>query len=281
MERWTDSLVGKIKGGLFGDENYSGPNGLPKVEVRPLVALVRELVRVGEENWYPYAFSREPLNGRFDDDLRRDLMQRSISCGRDLACECRQRYGKWHPQALAEELGVSVNHPSVPQGGDRVLFAEFLEPDTINLYRDGLDKCREVLRDEELRQLIGSVSVVSNILLAHELFHVFEMRRGDELWTNSYRFDIIRLTKRIAYNARISVLGEIAAMAFAKEACGISYSPYVLDVLLTYGYSPEASCALYDDMASRLGLGSEPRLPESGEDAGGDGPPGDRIRDGS
>lgn len=280
MERWTDSFVGKIKEGLFGDENYSGPNDLPKVAVRPLAALVRELVKVGEEDWYPYAFSREPLNGRFDDDLRRDLMRRSISCGRDLACECRQSYGRWHPRALAEELGVSVNRPSVPQSSDRVLFAEFLEPDTINLYRDGLDKCREMLRGEELRQLIGSVSVVSDILLAHELFHVFEMRRGDELWTNSYRSDIIRFTKRITYNARISVLGEIAAMAFAKEACGISYSPYVLDVLLTYGYSPEASCALYDDMASRLDLGSEYRSPESGEDVGGDGPPGDCIRDG-
>jgi hypothetical protein len=37
-------------------------------------------------------------------------------------------------------------------------------------------------------------------------------------------------------------------MAFAKQFVGISYSPYVMDVFLVYGYNPEEASGLYEEI---------------------------------
>ena len=51
----------------------------------------------------------------------------------------------------------------------------------------------------------------------------------------------------------IIALSEIAAMAFAQAVTGIPYSPYVMDVFLVYGYSPEEASGLYEEMMAYAG----------------------------
>lgn len=64
----------------------------------------------------------------------------------------------------------------------------------------------------------------------------------------------------VKHSSTVMVLGEIAAMAFAKALTGIRFSPYVLDAFLVYGYSPEAASGLYEEMMEKSGR--TPRLPE-------------------
>ena len=52
-----------------------------------------------------------------------------------------------------------------------------------------------------------------------------------------------------------------AAMAFAREITGISYSPYVMDVFLVYGYNPEEASGLYEEIMEYAGKIA--RLPEA------------------
>lgn len=68
-------------------------------------------------------------------------------------------------------------------------------------------------------------------------------------------------TQAAANRSGVSVLGEIAAMSFAKTLTGIPYSPYVMDAFLVYGYSPEAASGLYEEMMEKTGR--TPRLPEA------------------
>ena len=42
-------------------------------------------------------------------------------------------------------------------------------------------------------------------------------------------------------------------MAFAQAVTGIPYSPYVMDVFLVYGYSPEEASGLYEEMMAYAG----------------------------
>jgi len=49
-------------------------------------------------------------------------------------------------------------------------------------------------------------------------------------------------------------------MSFAREITGLSYSPYILDVFLVYGYNPEEASGLYEEMMEYAGKIS--RLPE-------------------
>ena len=60
--------------------------------------------------------------------------------------------------------------------------------------------------------------------------------------------------KPFSNRSRILALSEMAAMAFAKEMTGIRWSPYVLDVLLIYGYNKEAACALYEEILEAAGI---------------------------
>ena len=60
-------------------------------------------------------------------------------------------------------------------------------------------------------------------------------------------------------DSRIIALSEIAAMAFARELTGLPYAPYVMDVFLVYGYSPEEASGLYEEMM--MYAGKEPCAP--------------------
>lgn len=250
MERWSDSFIGTLKQGLFGDSSYTP--GAPAVEAESvsLERVVCDLCPVAEVDWFLYAFSREPLNGRLTDELRLGLMRDAIACGQEQARAHAERFGTSHPEVIAGRMGVAVERPAMPQSLDRVLFAEFVEPDTINVFQDGIDRAGALLRDERVSAQLGGVGTVANVLLAHELFHVVELRAGRTFWTPSYRFDLTRGRGPLRYHGRLVSLSEIAAMAFARELVGVAWSPYVLDCVLTYAYSPETAYALYDEMRS-------------------------------
>ena len=46
-----------------------------------------------------------------------------------------------------------------------------------------------------------------------------------------------------------------AGMEFARCLTGITFTPYVLDVLMMYGYDKEAATALYEEIAAFAGNG--------------------------
>lgn len=51
-------------------------------------------------------------------------------------------------------------------------------------------------------------------------------------------------------------------MAFAREITGIPYAPYVMDVFLVYGYSPEEASGLYEEMMEFAGRKACPSVEE-------------------
>ncbi|MFR7889351.1 MAG: hypothetical protein ACLU4B_13015 [Bilophila wadsworthia] len=87
-----------------------------------------------------------------------------------------------------------------------------------------------------------------------------EEKYKKEIWTRTYKIELWA-PKPLHNRSGVSVLGEIAAMSFAKALTGISYSPYVMDAFLVYGYSPEAASGLYEEMMEKTGR--TPRLPEA------------------
>ena len=73
-----------ITDGLFGKQRpvrYERPH----FKVRPLVRMLQDLTSIPIEDMYAYAFSREPLNGKFDDGQRKSWMKQAVCCGREYA----------------------------------------------------------------------------------------------------------------------------------------------------------------------------------------------------
>lgn len=251
-------LLQPIADGLFGKQK---PYHMQKeqVIVRPVGMIVADLCRLSDDDWAKYAFSREPLNGKFSDAQRLDLTRQAMACGREYAKRLVAEHGMRDPEKLAKKLGMKVDYPLMPQSTERVLFAEFREPNTIHIYMDGVNKGKVLLAEPGVHHALSGQLDISKLLLGHELFHFVEETYKKEIWTRTYKIELWKVGP-VRNTSAIMVLGEIAAMAFTQELNCIRYSPYVMDAFLVYGYSPQAASALYEEMMTFAGRA--PRLPE-------------------
>lgn len=247
-----------IAQGLFGKQQpvrYDRPH----FKVRSVELMLEDLTAIPPVEWDQYAFSREPLKGRIPNDKRRSYMEKAMACGVEYAEKMHALYGSSDPDVLAEKMGMEVTRPEMPEKADRVLFAEFREPNKIHIYVDALKKCRRFEERPEVARLLGGLDI-GKLLLAHELFHSVEERYKSEIYTHTEKIRLWKLGP-VHNDSHIIALGEIAAMSFAQHLLGIPYSPYVMDMFLVYGYSPEEASGLYEEMMELSGR--VPRQPES------------------
>ena len=235
----------------------------------PVRQMAEQLLMLSDEQLGRYAFLHEPLKGKFDTEQKNNYIRLANECGQQTANEMRsllqQQAGTTAltieelPSAIAEELGISIKEESVPCGDGHVIFAQFVEPDQVMVFSDCLDRLNELVRREQMDDLFSGIEF-RNVLLAHELFHAVEHRQKDHIFTQTEK---IELWKRPFSNkSTILALSEMAAMAFAREICCLSFSPYVLDVLLIVQYSLEAACALYEEIRTAADV---PLITQTGE----------------
>jgi len=224
----------------------------PPVVIRPAGMIVEDLCQIEDMEWAKYAFSREPLSGKFDDAARNDLMQKAFECGEKAAQECIAQYETSDPQEIAKAMGLKVSYPMTPQDGGRVLFAEFYPPSEVCIYMDAVERANALFKKQGVREALGNVKI-PNILLSHELFHFIEDQQVDEIWTKTYKIELWKIGP-IRNRSRIVVLSEIAAMGFCKELNKLPYTPYVMDAFLVYGYSSDLASRLYEEMMRHAGF---------------------------
>lgn len=241
-----DQLLKPVAAGLFGKQELRRYER-PRYTIRPLAGMLRDLAAIEPVDWYRYAFSREPLNGRFDDRKRREWMVKCLDCGCAYAQRMADEYQTRDPQAMAAAMGMEVSYPEFPEKTDRVLFAEYRKPNRISIYIDAVKKTGQLLAAPDVGEILTGTLDIGRLLLAHELFHSIEERFQDVIFTKTEK---VRLWSLGVFHNDSTVIAfsEIAAMGFAGELMGISYSPYLMDVFLVYGYSPEEASGLYEEM---------------------------------
>lgn len=239
--------------GLFG-KHEARAYERPHFPLRPLDRMLRDLAAIPAVEWDRYVFSREPLNGKFNDRQRRDWMERALACGREYAGKVMEEYGGSDPESIAKAMGMRVSYPVYPEKADRVLFAEYRVPDRICIYMDAVKKAKKYLDKPEIREILTDGLDISRLLLAHELFHRVEEVYKHEIYTKTEKIRLWSLGP-VHNDSAILALSEIGAMAFARELTGIPYAPYVMDAFLVYGYSPEEASGLYEEMMELAGLG--------------------------
>ena len=216
---------------------------------RSLYSMVEHLLSLDETAWYLYAWSRDPLEGKFSREQKLAYGFRAAQCGRS---EARLLPGGTDVWDIASQMGLKVSAPRVPGGGGHVIFAQYQEPDSITIFMDSAGRAQKLIQEEKLEGILGNIAV-EDVLLAHELFHVTEYRKKDSIFTQTEKVELWR--KPFSNRSRILCLGEIAGMEFARCLTGITCTPYVLDVLMMYGYDKEAATALYEEIAAFAGKG--------------------------
>lgn len=103
-----------------------------------------------------------------------------------------------------------------------------------------------------MREVLTEQLDIKSLLLAHELFHFVEEKYKKEIFTKQEKIRLWSLGP-LHNDSTIIALSEVAAMAFAQAITGIPYSPYVMDVFLVYGYSPEEASGLYEEIMEYAG----------------------------
>lgn len=218
----------------------------------PLVEMIEDLRAVGDGTWGRYAFSRDLLRDRVPDEKKAEMIARSVRCGEEYADRAVRETGQSAPEEIARRLGLNVLPGETPMTAKRALFAQFTPPDRIEIMREPLERYRDVLarpEEAEASRLPGAEEVF-RLLLGHEIFHFLEDRHEEEIYT---RTEKITLWSVLGFRNRSTVgaLGEIAGMAFTKRLNHVAYSPFLLDVLLFFGYNPEGARSIYRTVMDR------------------------------
>ena len=253
MKKYLDPIAD----GLFGKQRTTRYQR-PDFPLRPLAMMMEDLAAIPDEDWVQYAFSNEPLNGKLTDTQRADYARQFRACGQEYARRLMREFGTDDPTKLARALKMDISYPQYPEKTDRVLFAEFREPKSICIYMDAVRRARALLEDDAVRAVLTDRLDISNLLLAHELFHFVEEAHKAEIPTRTEKIELWKLGP-MRNRSVVIAFSEIAAMSFAKEITGIPYAPYLMDVFLVYGYSPQEASGLYEAMMEYAGR--TPRLP--------------------
>lgn len=245
------TILKPVTVGFFGKPGGQGEE-CSHFNVHPLGEMLADLADIRPEEWYGYAFSREPLNGKFQNEQRRVWMEKGLACGREYAKKICDMYRTKDPRELAKAMGMDLSFLEFPEKMDRVLFAEFCVPNKICIYMDAVRKAEKLFESPGVAAVLTRELDVSGLILSHELFHWVEEQYHKDIFTRTEKIRLWSLGF-LHNDSNIIALGEIGAMGFAQEIAGISYSPYLMDIFLVYGYSPKEASGLYEEMMELAG----------------------------
>lgn len=206
---------------------------------------IQQLISKNDIQWGNYAFSRDPLNGKIKEEQRKKMIQNANACGVEQGKKLRKLYGNIPIKDIVNQLKLKINYEDLDGSDDYIVFAKYNYPDKITIYQGNIDKANEFIEKYELSDLLGNVDI-SDMLIAHELFHYIE-DQDSEIYTRTQKIQLWKLGPLRNQSTLMSV-GEIAAMAFARELLGMSYSPYVFDGIMLYPHDKEKAQGLINEI---------------------------------
>jgi hypothetical protein len=185
--------------------------------------------------------------------MKTKMTAEAAACGRQFAQRMITDYGSADVSLIAERLNLKLEFQKAQMTGKRVLFASYTAPERIEIMEEPVRRAAVRVQAEApgLVELFGQAGIM-NTILGHEIFHAVEDRFEQEIYT---RTEKILLWKLLGYShySTIRTLSEIGAMAFTQELNRLSYSPFILDVLLYYDYDSSSAENIYRDI---LGVSS-------------------------
>jgi hypothetical protein len=207
--------------------------------------MLQTVLGLDADIWDTYAFRSDPYRNKLSPARRKELSIQARSAANHLAQSKRKKYaGQTVSQVLAHHA-VSVQDLPDSTLGTKTTFAFFEEPDKIFVNHRAAAASEQQLNESGCGGFLEGNTLL-DILLTHELYHCLESR-DPALYSHQKHLTIWRLGP-FHWDATIPALSEIGAMAFAKEYLGLSFSPFLLDVLLLYACNRQHAHILYDSI---------------------------------
>ncbi|WP_261805853.1 hypothetical protein [Lapidilactobacillus luobeiensis] len=205
-----------------------------------IAVLIADLKALPESVWCDYLFNRDLLVARIGPEKRAELIAGAIKCGTDLAQETARSYGSIPASELVDQLPLQVKPEDSQTIQKQVFLATFTEPNEIKIYQEPINKLTAL-------KLPGfDRAAITEIILAHELFHYFESQ-DDQFYSRTSQIELWHLG-RYHHRSTVRATSEIAAMIFSWRLNDLSFSPLILDILMLYCYNPEAAHDCYQEL---------------------------------
>lgn len=203
------------------------------------------LTSITDDEWGRYAFSRDPLNRKISEDFKKVLIEKANKCGQDEAIKLKGMYSDLSIKNITKKMNLDIIIKDSEGADNYIMFACYNSPNKITIFNSNVTKVKKLIDEEELEDVLGYVDV-KNMLIAHELFHHIEEKDKD-IFTRREKITLWNIGK-YEYKSHMVALGEIAAMAFAKEMLSLNYNPYVFDVIMLYPHNKEKADELYKEI---------------------------------
>lgn len=182
-------------------------------------------------------------------EQRDRLVDTALSDGEAMARVAAARWGH-DPDVIAQQIGLPViDSPEEGGYGTTVVYAEYGgRPPRIVLYRAALARLDRQLAHAGTAEQLG-VTTARPVYLAHELYHHFDLARGEASIAQRSRVVLFALA-RFRWTSGISALAEIAAGAFAQRLLGLRFYPKLLDLLADYDPNPASAHRIAQALAT-------------------------------
>lgn len=207
--------------------------------------MLSQLICIKDETWDSYGMQREPLLRRINKEKRLELAALAHSTGKELARKLKSEYGSMTPSEIARELGIKINRMELSDEGCYNTFACYQKSGRIDIYVKTIKAAEGILAEFGGMEMLQNVSI-EELLIAHELFHYYENETA--AFPTKQKLVVLWKWGKFKYKACPVSIGEMAAMAFARELLELSYSPYVFDVILVYPQNREMAEELYNSI---------------------------------
>lgn len=160
------------------------------------------------------------------------LVEDSLSVGFAQADTLSIRYATTDPLVAAKEMGVRIVY-DISSGASsalNIISSYQPKPPVITLHETVMRACRERLEKENTSDSRHIAALLTNICVAHELFHHIE--RTSSCFVNlGYKVAVLNLGF-IKIEKSLAALSEIAAHAFAKRLLSLPCLPCALNPAL-------------------------------------------------
>ena len=208
------------------------------------------LINIKDEEWGEYAFSRDPLKGKVTSELRKEMINKAIECGKREALKLKEKYRNISIAKIIKKMGLEVIEKDSNKTDAYIMFACYNSPNKITIFNENKILVEKFINENELNDKLDRIDIES-VLLAHELFHHIE-EKCENIYTKSTKIVLWRIGP-YKYKSGLVSIGEIAAMSFAKEVLSLQYNPYLFDILMLYPHDEEKANKLYKEIEGLKG----------------------------
>jgi len=88
---------------------------------------------------------------------------------------------------------------------------------------------------------------IRTLLIANEIYHHIEELHKNEIISYAKKNFLWNLAG-MKWDSTVKAIGEIAAMSFAKSLAGVDFNPFMLDIILLYGYNAGLAENIFRDI---------------------------------